>query len=74
MDKPEFDELVAQFKSVEKKLSLCIKSLQECRNAISGGQQYSDFRGLIYQQEFGEAFVRYLNETLEKVSNGQDQN
>ncbi len=47
-----------------------LKALKECRNAIQGGQPLEpyDSRGAGYQQQFGAAFLEYLNAAIAKAT------
>ena len=47
-----------------------LKALNECRRAIQGGTTFKpyDSRGAGFQQEFGIAFVEYLNATIAKAT------
>ena len=47
-----------------------LKALNECRLAIQGGTTFEpyDSRGAGFQQEFGIAFVEYLNATIAKAT------
>ena len=46
-----------------------LKAVKECRNAIQGGQTIApyDSRGAGYQQQFGIAFLDYLNAAIAKA-------
>jgi len=50
-----------------------LKALKECRNAIQGGQPLEpyDSRGAGYQQQFGAAFLDYLNAAIAKATGEQ---
>jgi len=50
-----------------------LKALKECRNAIQGGTTVEpyDNRGAGFQQQFGVAFVEYLNAAIAKAT-GED--
>lgn len=43
------------------------EALQQAIQAIENGQRSEDHRGVVYTQQFGEAFVRELKKALEKT-------
>ena len=47
-----------------------LKALKECRNAIQGGKPFDpyDSRGAGFQQQFGVAFLEYLNSAIAKAT------
>lgn len=45
-----------------------LRALKQCRNAIQGVEVFEDHRGTAYRQEFGEAFLTYLDKLIESLS------
>lgn len=47
-----------------------LKALKQCWNAIGGGTVINDKRGTVYEQQFGQAFLNYLETEITKAEGG----
>lgn len=45
-----------------------LMALKYCRNAIVGGQLIKDSRGEIYHQQFGKAFIDFIDAAISKAT------
>lgn len=50
------------------------RAIKDTIMAIEGGTEIHDHRGKVYQQQFGEAFLKRLKDTLEVLPNESNAN
>ena len=42
-----------------------VRLIEDCIQAISNGEKITDHRGIVYKQEFGDAFLNKLKNSIE---------
>lgn len=63
------DAVVREREELRRLNAELLVAIKHCRNAIQGGTPFptNDHRGAGFQQDFGVAFVNYLNSTIAKA-------